>query len=418
MNASPHLSQLKINHSSVPPSQQYQSHKESTNSSVPQITYHSPPVSTQPMTKIPQLDSGLLLQGSLQPTINLELPLIQETRPPFKTTGLLCNKFKGGKDKVMLVLAIRPKRPRNATWFKEKAMLAEAQESGQILDEEKIAFLADPGILDGQAAQTTILNNVAFQTEDLDAYDSDYDDVSTAQAVLMANLSNYGSDVISEVPHSESYHNDMDNQSVYAMKVHMLTKQQVFYDDTYKQDLGYKNLFYHKKAQRIKPTLYDDSVISSQHAVILVIDDDDTLILEELNRLSEYFGKRFVLQQELSTEEAFWLQTSHLNTDQSNISPVKIKAPKVLPKVSLVNTSLKKLKYHLGQFDTVVKKRITPDAITKGEWGFEHTKVVFLNKIIPFLKTLKDIFNVFDKDLLNEVTEVQIVFNQMEAVVQ
>ncbi|GJY71602.1 retrovirus-related pol polyprotein from transposon TNT 1-94, partial [Tanacetum coccineum] len=121
-------------------------------------------------------------------------------QPPFKTKGLLCNKFKGGKDKVMLVLAIRvmllvlggnnaggqtkvvkcyncqgeghmdrqctqPKRPRNATWFKEKAMLAEAQESGQILEEEQLIFLADPGIPDGQAAQTTISNTAAFQTE-------------------------------------------------------------------------------------------------------------------------------------------------------------------------------------------------------------------------------------------------------------
>ncbi|GJS67286.1 retrovirus-related pol polyprotein from transposon TNT 1-94 [Tanacetum coccineum] len=34
--------------------------------------------------------------------------------------------------------------------------------------------------------------------EDLDAYDSDYDDVSNAKAVLMANLSNYGPNVISE----------------------------------------------------------------------------------------------------------------------------------------------------------------------------------------------------------------------------
>ncbi|GKC86599.1 hypothetical protein Tco_1147248, partial [Tanacetum coccineum] len=34
----------------------------------------------------------------------------------------------------------------------------------------------------------------------------------------MTNLSNYGSNVISEVPHSESYHNDMYNQSVHAMQ--------------------------------------------------------------------------------------------------------------------------------------------------------------------------------------------------------
>ncbi|GKA32930.1 hypothetical protein Tco_0719297 [Tanacetum coccineum] len=38
----------------------------------------------------------------------------------------------------------QPKRPRNAAWCKEKAMLAKAQEAGQILDEEQLAFLADP----------------------------------------------------------------------------------------------------------------------------------------------------------------------------------------------------------------------------------------------------------------------------------
>ncbi|GKE97300.1 hypothetical protein Tco_0020651, partial [Tanacetum coccineum] len=114
-------------------------------------------------------------------------------------------------------------------------------------------------------------------------------------------------------------------------------------------------------AQTVHIVIYDNHVAS------LVFDDEETLILEELNRLSEYFGKRFVPQQELSDEQAFWLQTSHPNTDQSASSPVKIKAPRELPKVSLVNKSLKKLKYPLGQFDIVVKKRITPDALTEEE---------------------------------------------------
>ncbi|GKB03033.1 integrase, catalytic region, zinc finger, CCHC-type containing protein [Tanacetum coccineum] len=92
----------------------------------------------------------------------------------------------------------------------------EAQEAGQILDEEQLAFLADPSIPSSQAAQITIPNIAAFQTEDLDAYYSDCDDVSNA-----------------------------------------------------------------KKAQRIKPTLYDGSVISSQHVACPVIDDEDTLILED-----------------------------------------------------------------------------------------------------------------------------------------
>ncbi|GJW11326.1 hypothetical protein Tco_1577153 [Tanacetum coccineum] len=59
-------------------------------------------------------------------------------------------------------------------------------------------FLVDPGVPDGQAVQTIIPNNAAFQTEDLDTYDLDCDDISNAKAALMSNISNYGSDVISE----------------------------------------------------------------------------------------------------------------------------------------------------------------------------------------------------------------------------
>nr|GEX48126.1 hypothetical protein [Tanacetum cinerariifolium] len=69
-----------------------------------------------------------------------------------------------------------PKRPRNATWFKKKEMLAETHKFGQILDEEQLEF----------------------HTEDVDAYDSDCDDLSNTKVVLIANLSNYGSEVILE----------------------------------------------------------------------------------------------------------------------------------------------------------------------------------------------------------------------------
>ncbi|GKE07185.1 hypothetical protein Tco_1399203 [Tanacetum coccineum] len=84
----------------------------------------------------------------------------------------------------------QPKRPRNVAWFKEKEMLTEAQEAGQILDEEQLEFL----------------------TEDLDAYDSDCDDVSNAKAVLMDNLSSYGFDVLSE----EKANQEKNNESLTA----------------------------------------------------------------------------------------------------------------------------------------------------------------------------------------------------------
>ncbi|GJY27783.1 hypothetical protein Tco_0403550 [Tanacetum coccineum] len=62
-------------------------------------------------------------------------------------------------------------------------------------------ILHDPRIAHGQATQTTIPQNADLQTDDLDAYDSDCDDISSAKAVLMANLSSYDSDILSE------YHN-------------------------------------------------------------------------------------------------------------------------------------------------------------------------------------------------------------------
>ncbi|GJX57540.1 hypothetical protein Tco_0287437, partial [Tanacetum coccineum] len=139
---------------------------------------------------------------------------------------------------------------------------------------------------------------------------------------------------------------------------------------------------------------------------------------EKLNRLSKDFGKRFTPQQEMDAEQAFWFRISNPTIESSNPSHVKVEVPSELPKVSLVNASLKRLKFHLDQFDSVVKNRTTPDARTEGEWGFEHTKSVFNNEIIPFLKSLTDIFNVFNRDLLNEIMEVQTVLNQMDDAVQ
>ncbi|GKD24308.1 retrovirus-related pol polyprotein from transposon TNT 1-94 [Tanacetum coccineum] len=45
------------------------------------------------------------------------------------------------------------KRLRNVAWFKEKLLLSEAQEAGQIFDEEQLAFLANPGISEAPVAQ-------------------------------------------------------------------------------------------------------------------------------------------------------------------------------------------------------------------------------------------------------------------------
>ncbi|GJV11199.1 retrovirus-related pol polyprotein from transposon TNT 1-94 [Tanacetum coccineum] len=66
----------------------------------------------------------------------------------------------------------------------------------------------------------------------------------------------------------------------------------------------------------------------------------------------------------------------------------------------------------------MVKVNTTPGAITEGAWGFEHTKKVFMKEVIPFLKSLKELFNDFDKGLNHEITKVKTVFEQMETAVE
>nr|GEW60910.1 hypothetical protein [Tanacetum cinerariifolium] len=108
----------------------------------------------------------------------------------------------------------KPKRKRDNMWFRDKFLLIEAQGKGKVLNKEELEFLADPGVAEGPFTQSVITHNAAYQDDDLDAYDSDCDEISTAKAVLMVNLSSYGSHVLFDVPYSNNTRNDMLNQSV------------------------------------------------------------------------------------------------------------------------------------------------------------------------------------------------------------
>ncbi|GJS11186.1 hypothetical protein Tco_0367982 [Tanacetum coccineum] len=76
-----------------------------------------------------------------------------------------------------------------------------SQASGQILHEEELAFLADPGIPEAQATQTVITHNAAYQADDLDAYDSDCDELTKHCQIVQVMPS---SDLSNVVNHSET----------------------------------------------------------------------------------------------------------------------------------------------------------------------------------------------------------------------
>nr|GEW14755.1 hypothetical protein [Tanacetum cinerariifolium] len=168
----------------------------------------------------------------------------------------------------------------------------------------------------------------------------------------------------------------------------------------------------------------DTLMLAEESRFKIILKQQDPMVLEKkvnttpvdyaaLNQLSQYFEKRFVPQ--ISAKQAFWSQNSMNSLNPGPFcTPTRVEVPKELPKVSMVNTSLKKLKHHLAGVDVVVKERTMTIAITEGSWGFEHTKACFRDETIPFVKALKDIFNTFDQYLINELTKVQNVFHQME----
>ncbi|GKB59223.1 copia protein [Tanacetum coccineum] len=111
----------------------------------------------------------------------------------------------------------KTRRKRDDSWFKDKVLLVQAQASRQILHEEELAFLADLGIPEAQATQTVITYNAAYQADDLDAYDSDCDELNIAKVSLMGNLSHYGSDALTKVYNHDNVNNNMINQAVQVM---------------------------------------------------------------------------------------------------------------------------------------------------------------------------------------------------------
>nr|GFB85753.1 hypothetical protein [Tanacetum cinerariifolium] len=110
---------------------------------------------------------------------------------------IVCYNCKG--EGHMAKQCTKPKRKRDAEWFKDKVLLVQAQANGHVFQEEELDFLADPGMAESSTNQYVVTTNAAYQANDLDAYDSDCDELNSAKVALMANLSHYGSDNLAEV---------------------------------------------------------------------------------------------------------------------------------------------------------------------------------------------------------------------------
>ncbi|GKA24896.1 retrovirus-related pol polyprotein from transposon TNT 1-94 [Tanacetum coccineum] len=219
----------------------------------------------------------------------------------------------------------KPKRKRDAAWFTEKVLLVEAQGN------------------EGPVTQSVITHNAAYQADDLDAYDSDCDEFSTTKAVLMANLSSYRSDVLSEVPISDNTNNDMLNQSVQKMLYfepsHFVEhpENEIHSDSNiipYYQYLIESQNAAEKEAKNIDTEIALEKKVKEldniETNVISIADSEDTLMLEEESRSKMLLKQSdpMVLKQKVNIKPINYAELNRLSEDF-----VKIKATRELPKM-------------------------------------------------------------------------------------
>nr|GEW17143.1 putative late blight resistance protein homolog R1B-23 [Tanacetum cinerariifolium] len=233
--SSTYPSQPQLNHLSISPSHTFWSQINYQTSSVPQVipqvAYQSPPPIAQHMIESPFVDSSFaipLFSSGDDPIACLNKAMAFLTAVAFSST----TSSGETRCKIILVLLIRVvllvqreilqvdrQGLLNATIVNVKGIWLDNAHS--LIDQgmlhgirrkqcwlklkklDKCWMKSNSHFLQIQEFQLVKLrqsspHNAAFQTEDLDTYDSDCDDLSTAQAVLMANISNYGSEVISE----------------------------------------------------------------------------------------------------------------------------------------------------------------------------------------------------------------------------
>nr|GEU83773.1 retrovirus-related Pol polyprotein from transposon TNT 1-94 [Tanacetum cinerariifolium] len=166
----------------------------------------------------------------------------------------------------------KSKRKQDDAWFKDKVLLVQAQ--------------------------TVITHNTSYQADDLDANDFDCDELNIAKVALMANLSHYGSDVLTEIlvllvypPESRIQKNFLKDNSVSNQSA--LNFDQYFELNELKAQSQEKDTVIRKLKERIKSlngNVNEDKVNKD-------IDEIETINIELDHRVSKLIAENEHLKQ-------------------------------------------------------------------------------------------------------------------------
>nr|GEV66946.1 retrovirus-related Pol polyprotein from transposon TNT 1-94 [Tanacetum cinerariifolium] len=281
---------------------------------------------------------------TLQPVQGRQISFASDTSRTYTSEGSRSNSEKQRivicynckREGHMSKQCTKPKRKRDDSWFKDKVLLAAVQNSNSSAQQDALILYVIEQ-LKTQVVNCTKINldnksvNDTLTTE-LERYKKQVKVSKEGQNVALKSKDNVSDSCAQsiEIDHlKQTLSEHLKKESLIdqpAQTIHMLTKPQFFYDLTTKQALGFQNPFYLKNAQHLEPKLYDGNAIEKTSAIVIP-DSEETLMLAEESRL------KMLLKQ------------------KDPMIPTNVEVPKELPKVSMVNTCLKKLKHHLVGYD-------------------------------------------------------------------
>ncbi|GJX71452.1 hypothetical protein Tco_0308623 [Tanacetum coccineum] len=161
-----------------------------------------------------------------------------------------------------------------------------------------------------------------------------------------------------------------------------------------------------KKAQQLEPKLYDGNVIKSTSA-IMIPDSEETLMLAEESHSKMLLKQQdpMVLEKKVNTTPVDYANSMNSSDPSPSCRPTKVEVPKELPKVSMVNTSLKKLKHHLAGLTCLLKKEPRPQPSLRARGSQEKDTVI--RKLKEKIKSLS--VNMNEDKVKKDIEEIETI---------
>ncbi|GJU27372.1 retrovirus-related pol polyprotein from transposon TNT 1-94, partial [Tanacetum coccineum] len=213
-----------------------------------------------------------------------------------------------------------PKRKMDSQYFKDKALLMEAKEKGDVLDAEAEAFLADVECTAPYDQPQALTTTNMFQANHEDAYDSDVDEGPNAAVAFMANLSSTSA-TNSQVNEVHSNDNPIFDNVDYQLNQEM--HQEEHLDSDAETEIDDNTIPYHQylldtEAQNVPTEVSADT--SDKVSMIAILTDLQTQLDGHAKVNQEKCLEVETLKNELSQckQEIYRLDTQKVKLDLEN----------------------------------------------------------------------------------------------------